>query len=139
MEKPMPCLKWAVTACLLVAATPAFAQIQLAAPDKALAQPPEYDGGNEGILRHGRKFGVSIGMSVADADRLLLARNGVFDDSVSCAGRPADADCVNAETERTYEIERHSVLTIPLARYVTLSITGGKVSQIHWWPKPFSL
>ncbi len=135
----MSYLKWVVAACLVVVAPPALAQTSVAGPEKVASEAPEHDSGNEGILRHGGKFGVSIGMPAADAEHILLARNGVFKGNALCAGRSADADCLHADLRRTYEIDRHSVLTVPLSRYVTVSIVGGKVSQIHWWPKPFDL
>ena len=93
---------------------------------------PERDKDDYGVLRHGSKFGISIGMPEAEVGPILLGQNGRYINTFTCQGKlPA---CTPTEPDRTlvYAIHQYGVLTVPGGMYVEVNIKDGKVSQIGW-------
>jgi hypothetical protein len=126
---------------LVIAASLVFAQPAGAVQSWHIGDPPpkiapEHDGFSEGTLRHGAKFGVYVGMPENEIDSILLPQNGEIFRLRDCHNRPDDQGCINADSVRTYIIHKYWIFTIPFGTVVEVSISGGKVEQINWWPLP---
>ncbi|MDI7776404.1 hypothetical protein [Asticcacaulis sp. EMRT-3] len=102
--------------------------------DGILQPSPEIDHGNYGRLRHGSKFGLTIGMPEAEVGSILLAQKGEFQAKFSCIDPILGNHCKPGEPDRTlqYAIHQHTLLIAPAGIIVDVLIKDGKISEIAW-------
>ncbi len=95
---------------------------------------PEIDHGNYGRLRHGSKFGLTIGMPEAEVGPILLAQNGELQEKFSCIDPVLGNHCKPGEPDRTlqYAIHLHNRLIARAGIMVDVLIKDGKVYEIDW-------